>query len=94
MVAYEYRCGECGVFERHLPMGAAEASAACPACGRDARRAFSAPRVRRTPAALAAMLDREEASRDRPEVVRRPPERRSPRRSDPGHPGIERLPRP
>ncbi len=70
---YEYRCSDCGIFERSMPMGTATESANCPTCGRDANRVFSEPMTYRTPKPLAATLAREEASRDHPEVVERVP---------------------
>ncbi len=73
VATYEYRCPDCGTFERSMPMGTAMTSMACPACGRDARRVFSVPMTYRTPGPLATMLAREEASRDYPEVVERVP---------------------
>jgi putative FmdB family regulatory protein len=94
VATYEYRCDDCGRFDRQLPMGAAPASAPCPACGRDARRVFSPPLTNRTPRPLAAMLAREEASRDHPEVVDRVPPRRRPPRPAPQNPAIARLPKP
>jgi len=80
VAVYEYRCSDCGIFERSMPMGTATRSARCPSCGRDANRVFSVPMTYRTPKPLAAMLAREEASRDYPEIVDRvPPRRRRPR---------------
>jgi putative FmdB family regulatory protein len=90
---YEYRCPACGSFTLRRPMGSAAPSAACPACGRDGRRAFSALPVRRVPAALAGALDRQEASADRPEVVTEVPPRPARRRA-PANPRHRALPRP
>ena len=94
MAIYDYRCDECGRFEQRMPMGTATATVACPSCGRDAKRIFSAPRTYRTPKPLATMLAREEASRDYPEVVDRLPPRRRPRPSTPPNPALARLPKP
>jgi putative FmdB family regulatory protein len=94
MATYEYRCGDCGRFEQLMTMGTATASAACPTCGRDAKRIFSAPMPYRTAKPLATMLAREEASRDHPEVVDRPPRHRRPRRPAPPNPALARVPRP
>jgi putative FmdB family regulatory protein len=90
---YEYRCDDCGCFEQRLPMGTATATAACPSCGRDAKRSFSVPMTYRTPKPLATMLAREEASRDYPQVVDRVPPRRRPRRPTPPNPALARLPK-
>jgi putative FmdB family regulatory protein len=93
MTVYEYRCSNCGAFEARLDMGAAPGALACPTCGRGARRAWTAPMLARTPASLARALARDEASRDRPEVVTDLSPKR-PRRPVPRHPALERLPRP
>jgi putative FmdB family regulatory protein len=80
VATYEYRCSDCGTFDRSLPMGTARESARCPTCGRESHRVFSVPMTGpRTPDRLAAMLAREEASRDYPEVVDRVPSRARPR---------------
>jgi putative FmdB family regulatory protein len=94
VATYEYRCDDCGCFEQRMAMGTATASAACPTCGRAAKRIFSVPMTYRTPKPLATMLAREEASRDYPEVVDRPPPRRRPRRSSAPNPALARLPKP
>jgi putative FmdB family regulatory protein len=91
---YEYRCSDCGIFERSMPMGTATSSAVCPTCGRDATRVFSVPMTYRTPAPLAAMLAREEASRDYPEVVGRVPSRNRSRRPAASKDVLARLPKP
>jgi putative FmdB family regulatory protein len=94
MVTYEYRCIECGAFEERRPMGAATASADCPSCGREARRVFSPPMVYQLSKPLSAMLTREEASRDAPEVIHRLPPRPARRPTAPPNPTLARLPRP
>ena len=76
MIEYEYRCSACGPFPLRRPMGDAAPSAACPACGRDSRRRFSAQPVRRVQPALAGALERQEASADHPEVTTTIPPRR------------------
>jgi putative FmdB family regulatory protein len=91
---YEYRCRDHGSFERSLPMGTATRSSACPTCGGDANRVFSAPMTSRTPGPLAAMLAREEASRDHPEVVTSVPPRNRPRRPAASPDVLARLPKP
>ncbi|HWH15562.1 MAG TPA: zinc ribbon domain-containing protein [Miltoncostaeaceae bacterium] len=42
MAAYDYRCETDGVFELTMPLGTAPSTAACPECGTDAPRVFSA----------------------------------------------------
>jgi putative FmdB family regulatory protein len=90
---YEYRCSDCGTFEKSMPMGTATASAECPACGADGNRVFSAPMTSRTPKPLAAMLAREDASRDRPEVVNRVPAAARSRRPVASQELLARLPK-
>ena len=93
MTEYEYRCPTCGSFTLRRPMGSAETTAPCPACGQDSRRAFSALPVRRVPSALAGALQRQEASTDHPEVVTRLPPLPA-RRAAPADPRSAALPRP
>jgi putative FmdB family regulatory protein len=90
---YEYRCSDCGIFERSMPMGTATESAICPTCGRDANRVFSVPMTYRTPKPLVATLAREEASRDYPEVGHVPPRSRH-RRPAASQDVLARLPKP
>jgi putative FmdB family regulatory protein len=89
---YEYRCPACGPFTVRRAMGSATPSATCPACGLEGRRRFSALPVRRVQAALAGALERQEASADHPEVVRRVPPRPR-RRQAPAGPRHAALPR-
>ncbi|MCT9934207.1 hypothetical protein N5079_28800 [Planotetraspora sp. A-T 1434] len=70
MATYEYVCSGCGPYDVALPMGGATPYRDCPECGGPARRIFSAPSLSRVGRALAEALDREERSRDAPEVVR------------------------
>lgn len=92
MATYEYVCPECGYFDVHLPMGTAPPARSCSTCGCDARRVFSSPNFSWVPPALSTALDREEQSRDAPEVVPGVPRRR--RRPQAPHPALARLPRP
>ena len=94
MAIYEYRCSDCGIFERSMPMGTATRSATCPTCGRDAKRAYSVPMTYRTSKPLATMLAREEASRDYPEVVDHVPPPGRPRRPAASQDVLARLPKP
>jgi putative FmdB family regulatory protein len=93
VATYEYRCSDCGIFGRSMPMGTATKSAMCPTCGRDANRVFSVPMTYRTPGSLATMLAREEASRDHPEVVERVPPHSRPRRPAASQDVLARLPK-
>jgi putative FmdB family regulatory protein len=94
MTVYEYRCREHGPFEVRADMGTASPTAACPDCGMDGRRAFTAPMTRTAPAAGAAR-DRAERTRETPDVVASPPPRRRPARpAAPADPALRRLPRP
>jgi putative FmdB family regulatory protein len=94
VAVYEYRCSDCGIFERSMPMGTATGSVVCPTCGRDANRVFSVPTTYRTPKPLAAMLAREEKSRDYPQIVDRVPPRQQPRRPTTSENASARLPKP
>ncbi|MEV0407347.1 FmdB family zinc ribbon protein [Actinoallomurus sp. NPDC050550] len=92
MATYEYLCRGCGAFEVRLALGTAPATHACPRCGRGGRRVFSPPALARTSPTARASREREEQSREAPEVVSEvPPNRRAPRRP---HPALARLPRP
>jgi putative FmdB family regulatory protein len=93
VVEYEYGCPGCGPFTLRRALGSAAPSAACPACGRDSRRRFSALPVRRVQPALTGALARAEASADRPEVVSSLPPRPARRRA-PADPRHAALPRP
>lgn len=92
MATYEYLCIACGTFDIRLAIGSAPAVHACPTCTGEARRVFSSPSLAVTPRRLAASREREEKSRERPDVVSAPPphERPAPR----PHPALSRLPRP
>ncbi|GLW66888.1 hypothetical protein Arub01_51320 [Actinomadura rubrobrunea] len=92
MATYEYACPGCGAFEVRLALGTAPATRACPLCGREGRRLFSPPALARTPKAVRQSREREERSREAPEVVSEvPPRRRTGARP---HPAPARLPRP
>lgn len=93
VATYEYHCDDCGTFERSMPMGSATQSAICPTCGRDGKRVFSVPMTYRTPESLAAMLTREEASRDYPEVIERVPPTNRPRHPTASQDLLARLPK-
>ena len=69
MASYLYRCGACGPWELHRPIGTAEPTSRCPACGGPGRRQYTPPLLSRTPAAVAAARGQEEASADAPAVT-------------------------
>ena len=94
MPLYAYRCADDGPAEVMRPLGTAPPAIACPACGADAPRMITAPRLAAADPARMAAIDRAEASRTEPEVVSAPPPRpaRAPRpRLDPR---TAALPRP
>jgi putative FmdB family regulatory protein len=69
MASYLYRCGACGPWEVHRPIGTAEPMSTCPACGAPGRRRYTPPLLSRTPTAEASARLREEASGDAPAVT-------------------------
>jgi putative FmdB family regulatory protein len=97
MATYEYRCEQDGLFDVIRPLGTAPESAMCPVCGSSARRAVSAPMVRRSSqSAWFAAMDHAEKSRYEPEVVTSLPPTgvRKPARVQPLTPALRGLPRP
>jgi putative FmdB family regulatory protein len=95
MAVYEYTCDECGRFDIRLTIGTAPAAYRCPQCARTARRVFSPPMLgQQVPKPLGALLDREEQSRDAPDVVTRVPPRRVRRPASTANPALAQLPRP
>lgn len=96
MATYEYRCEENGVFEATRPLGTAPESVACPVCGSEASRVFSAPMLSSAPRALVAAIDHAEKTRDEPDVVTSLPPAPARRRTPvlPLTPTLRRLPRP
>jgi putative FmdB family regulatory protein len=96
MAIYEYRCDRHGAFELTCAIGTAPASAACPACEREARRVFSKPMLSSTPPGLVAALDHAEKTRDEPDLVSSLPPADARRRTPvlPLTPTLRRLPRP
>lgn len=69
MASYLYRCGACGPWEVHRPIGTAEPTSTCPACGGPGHRQYTPPLLGRTPTAVASARLREEASGDSPAVT-------------------------
>ncbi|MEV4377290.1 zinc ribbon domain-containing protein [Streptosporangium sp. NPDC049644] len=93
MTVYAYRCPHCSEIEVTFRIGTAPAAVPCPDCGAASVRAFSAPMLARTPAAVAARLQRAERSASEPEVVTSLPRRRA-GGAVAVHPATSRLPRP
>lgn len=95
MPLYAYRCGEDGPVDVMQPMGTAPAVISCPACGGDAARMITAPRLGLADRTRVAAIDRAEASRTEPTVVSAPPPRTA-RASRPPRldPRTAALPRP
>ncbi|GAB3347371.1 FmdB family zinc ribbon protein [Modestobacter lapidis] len=94
MAVYQYRCPDHGPTETRCAMGSAPATVRCPACGADAARVFTAPRLSFGSPVRRALLDRTEQSRDEPAVVSGPPARHPSAAALPRNPALARLPRP
>lgn len=92
MTMYEYDCASCGRFEERLAMGSAPRTHDCPTCRGTAKRVYSPPGLAFTSASVVALREREERSREVPEVVRR--EAPTAFESRPRHPALTHLPQP
>ena len=92
MTSYLFECDRCGPWEARLPMGTAEPTRPCPACGSPGLRRFTAPMLARTSPGFAAARVREEASRDEPQIATSVPAK--PARPAPRDPRWSTLPRP
>jgi len=93
MTVYAYRCPHCSEIEVSFPIGTASAAVRCPDCGAVSVRAFSAPMLARTPAAVSALMRRAERSASEPDVVTSLP-RRHTGGAVAAHLATRRLPRP
>jgi putative FmdB family regulatory protein len=82
MPVYEFECDAHGTFDEQRPMSLARASAACPACGGQARRVLSAPHVAQLATSERRARDVNERSRHEPRLAQREP----PRSQDPPSP--------
>jgi putative FmdB family regulatory protein len=69
VAVYEFHCAGCGPFELVRPMAESGAAACCPACGTEARRVVTPPRLARLAPPLRRALDTEEQSAHEPDVV-------------------------
>jgi putative FmdB family regulatory protein len=92
MAGYVYRCGTCGPWEVHRPIGTADVTSSCPTCGLEGRRLYTAPVLNRASRPAAEARLREEASADVPTVTTAVPPRA--RRPAPADPRWSTLPRP
>ncbi len=88
MPIYEFLCRECGPFEQRRSFAEAGDPLTCPSCDGEARRVYSMPATKNSPAALSNAMNRVEKSAHEPEVVRRPEGGTLPgTRYHPGHGG-------
>ncbi|MBN1093350.1 zinc ribbon domain-containing protein [Blastococcus sp. TML/M2B] len=94
MAVYEYRCEDHGTTERALPIGTAQPTTPCPACGGPATRVFTAPRLSLGDPVRRALIDRTERTAHVPDVVDSPGPRPAARSRVPSNPAWSRLPRP
>ncbi|WP_424347884.1 FmdB family zinc ribbon protein [Kocuria sp. CH-021] len=94
MPIYEYRCPDCGVFEKLLGMGAAARERTCPGCGAPARRLMSAAGLSRAGTPAARLIERTERTAAEPDVVAAPPPGARGAARTTGNPLHRRLPRP
>lgn len=94
MPIYEYRCPDCGDFERLLPMGAATPRSACPGCGSASRRLMSGPGLSRAGSPAARLIEDTERTASEPDVVAAPPPRPARPSRTTGNPLHRTLPRP
>jgi putative FmdB family regulatory protein len=94
MATYQYRCAEHGILETNRPIGAAPKRYACPVCGGQAGRLFSAPLLSLADRRAVALIDETEKSREAPEVVASLPPRRRSTPPAKATPAQRRLPRP
>lgn len=93
MPIYEFRCTACGTFEAPHSMLTVPRASACPGCGTDARRLFSAAGLVSPNSPKARAIDDAARSAETPSVVGAPPRqgRGTPVTRDPRH---LKLPRP
>jgi len=94
MAMFSYRCAQDGLVDVARPVGTAPAHIACPTCGTDAVRVFTAPMLSLASRALVAAIDRSERTREQPDVVDAPPSARAPQARTTRNPALARLPRP
>jgi putative FmdB family regulatory protein len=71
MPLYGYLCEDCGAFQDWRPMAEAADAAACPRCGRGARRSVSMPFLPCVSRNTRLAHERNERSAEAPQVMRR-----------------------
>lgn len=69
MATYVYRCPDCACFDVVQPMSAVRPTHDCPACGRQARRVFTAPALATIGRGVHRAADAAAASAETPQVV-------------------------
>ncbi|CAM3064611.1 zinc ribbon domain-containing protein [Prescottella defluvii] len=92
---YQFRCAQCGPFDRHFPMATVPDSANCPECESDGRRQITGPRLGRGGSTPMRLLDATARSASEPTVVTGPGPggRRAPQKTT-TNPLHRKLPRP
>ena len=70
MPVYEYNCKEHGGFEKILPLSRYNDEVCCPACGIEATKMLSMPRLRGMSKVLMSSHERNERSRESPHVCK------------------------
>ncbi|MEK6441906.1 FmdB family zinc ribbon protein [Pseudonocardia sp. T1-2H] len=88
MPVYVFACPACGRFELTRPMTRAGEAAACPECGREARRVFTPPNHPLLRSEVRRALGAEEASAHEPRVVSQTRGRPLRHRADPTPPWV------
>jgi putative FmdB family regulatory protein len=94
MTTYRYRCPADGPTDVTLPFGTAPPTRACPSCGEEMSRVFTAPMLGLASRAVVAAIDRSGASAEAPAVVSRIPGSGPRTPVAPPNPKLRRLPRP
>lgn len=69
MPIYEYKCPQCGVFERQYPMSQTPKTVPCASCNMNAHKILSAVGLSRLNSAHAQIIDSTQASAHQPQVV-------------------------
>lgn len=95
MSTYQYRCARHGHTDVPLPFGSATPTRACPTCGAEMARVYTAPMLGLAARGVVAAIDATRASAESPAVVTGLPgagRRRTP--TAPANPALRRLPRP
>ncbi|MGF7122553.1 FmdB family zinc ribbon protein [Rhodococcus sp. BE178] len=92
---YQFRCAQCGPFDRTYSMATVPDSSACPACASDARRQITGPRLGHGSSTQMRLLDSTARSASEPAVVSGPrPGARTAVQNVTTNPLHRKLPRP